>query len=158
MRTFRLLFVCTGNTCRSPMAELLARQRARAIGLEGIVVGSAGTAATEGAPASVAARTVAQAHGASLESHRSRRLTSDRIDEVDLVVAMTERHADQVLRLDPRAAVVLATSVLPDSHPARGSDLPDPFGAGPAEYEETWVAISECMEALLDRLARERED
>jgi protein-tyrosine phosphatase len=140
------------------MAEQLARKLARAAGFERIAVSSAGTAAIEGAPASVPARTVAHAHGASLESHRSRRLTSDRIDEVDLVVAMTERHADEVLRLDPRAAVVLATSVLPDSHPARGCDLPDPFGAGPAEYEATWVAISECVEALLDRLEPERED
>jgi protein-tyrosine phosphatase len=138
------------------MAELLARRRAEELGLAGITMSSAGTAATEGAPASSPAQATAREHGASLESHRSRQLTGDRIAESDLVVAMTEHHAREALRLDPRAAVILATSVLPAEHPARGADLPDPFGAGPVEYRGTWAAISDCVDALLERISRER--
>jgi protein-tyrosine-phosphatase len=158
MKSFRLLFVCTGNTCRSPMAELLARRHARNRGLSGISATSAGTAAGEGAPASAPARAVALAHGGSLESHRSRGLTAERIEEADLIVVMTDRHARFVSQLDPRAVVILATSVLPDGHPARGTDVPDPFNAGLAEYERTWDSISVCVEALLDRIARQRGD
>jgi protein-tyrosine phosphatase len=138
------------------MAEVLARHRAQAMGLVGLEVSSAGTSAIDGSPASIEARATARSRGVSLESHRSRRLTTERIEPVDLVVAMTDRHAREVSRLEPGAVVILATSVLPDDHPARGLDLPDPFGAGPAVYEETWTAIDECVQALLDRIARER--
>jgi protein-tyrosine phosphatase len=140
------------------MAELLARIRAERLGLEGVKASSAGTSAVEYAPASAGARAVARRYGESLDSHRSRPLTVQRIEEADLVVAMTERHAREALRLDPRAVVILATSVLPEGHPARGVGVPDPFGAGLAEYEETWEAISECVDALLDRIADERSD
>lgn len=158
MTPFRLLFVCTGNTCRSPMAELLARIRAEQLGLEGVKASSAGTSAAECAPASAGAQAVARRYGENLDAHRSRPLTVQRIEDADLVVAMTERHAREALRLDPRAVVILATSVLPEGHPARGAGVPDPFGAGLAEYEETWEAISECVDALLDRIADDRSD
>ena len=156
MRRLRILYVCTGNTCRSPMAEVQARTKAAGVGLEGVVFESAGTAATEGAPASMPARRVAAAYGFDLDSHRSRPLTRERVQSADLIVAMTSRHRAAVERLDAETPVILASSVLPDGHPGRDRDLPDPFGGDDAVYRATWETISETVEALLGTIARER--
>ena len=138
------------------MAEVQARRRAAEVGLEGVVFESAGTAATEGAPASTPARRVAAACGFDLDSHRSTPLTKLRVQGADLIVAMTSRHLAAVERIDPEAPVILASSVLPDRHPGHGLDLPDPFGGDEAIYRATWETISESVEALLAFIARER--
>lgn len=156
MRRLRVLFVCTGNTCRSPMAEVQARARAAEAGLEDVVFESAGAATTEGMPASRPARRVAAAHGIDLDSHRSRPLTRELVQSADLIIAMTSRHLAAAERLDPEAPAILATSLLPDGHPGRGRDLPDPFGGDDAVYRATWESISGTVAALVAEISRER--
>jgi protein-tyrosine phosphatase len=138
------------------MAEALARTRAAELGLTEIAFESAGTAALHGFPASDPALRVAAGHGIALDAHRSRPLTADLVDSADLVIAMTERHGAASTGLAPGAPVILATSLLPDGHPARGRDLLDPFGGDERIYEASWDVIAECVDALLDRIARER--
>ena len=79
----RLLFVCTGNTCRSPMAEAIARREAIARGLGDVEVASGGTSAWDGAPASDGALLVAMERGLDLSTHRSQQVTRDLVAEQD---------------------------------------------------------------------------
>ncbi len=97
-----ILFVCTGNTCRSPMAEHLFRARAgTALGWQAV---SAGVLAFPGAPASAEAVAALREKGIDLSGHRSRPVTRDLVEQADLIVAMTAGHRDELRRRFPAAA------------------------------------------------------
>ena len=106
---FRVLFVCTGNTCRSPLAQA-ALVRALGDTAAKVAVGSAGTAASDGAPASPPSRDVARRAGLDLEGHRSRRLNRDLLAAADLVLLM-----------DPRVRAAASLSSERTSARSRGS-------------------------------------
>ena len=109
---FSVLFVCTGNICRSPTAEALARRElARYPGVP-IQVSSAGSHALEGKPAASRSILAASARGASLERHVARELTRRRVRAADLILCMAAEHRPFVLGYDRSAAnrtFVLAT-------------------------------------------------
>ena len=101
---FGVLFVCTGNICRSPTAEALARRElARYPGVP-IQVSSAGSHALEGNPAARRSLLAASARGASLERHAARELTRQRVKAADLVLCMAAEHRPFVLGYDRSAA------------------------------------------------------
>jgi L-threonylcarbamoyladenylate synthase len=126
-----LLFVCTGNTCRSPLAEYLFR--ARMPPGSGWLAASAGTAAAVGAPASPGTIAALGEAGIDATPHRSRPLTADAVDRARWIVVMTGAHAADVTARFPRAAprVRLLTSFGSDTaHP----DVPDPIGGSKEVY------------------------
>ena len=143
-----ILFICTGNTCRSPMAEAIGKiLLARRLGCpieeleaRGYVVLSAGMAAMGGAPAATHAVDVVRAMGGSLESHRSRRVTLDLIRQADCIFAMTGDHLDALL------------DAVPDAQPQtflldpEGGDLPDPIGSDQHHYRQTAQIIEQMLE------------
>jgi L-threonylcarbamoyladenylate synthase len=149
-----ILFVCTGNTCRSPMAEaickvLLARRRNCSIDqLEesGYVVRSAGVAAVNGAPAAVHAAEVLRTMGGSLEHHRSQRITADLVRQADCIFAMTTDHLEALLEAVPEAE---NHTFLLDPH---GEDVHDPIGSDHHNYQLTAQIIEQMMQHRLDEL------
>jgi len=144
-----ILFVCTGNTCRSPIAAGLARKRlAERIGCkagqlerEGYEVLSAGIVAAQDAPASPEAVSAAGGLGADISSHRSRKITAELINHADLIFCMTDVHIAEVLRLAPAAAGKVAR--LWD-----GGDIPDPIGEGPNVYRDTAERIDLALRSI----------
>jgi protein-tyrosine phosphatase len=103
---FRLLFVCTGNICRSAAAERLARRRlAELLGsaASAVQVHSAGTRGVVGAPVHPDSAAAVRALGADVEGFAARRLRRPMVAEADLVLTMTREHRQAVLALEPRA-------------------------------------------------------
>ena len=125
----RILVVCTGNICRSPIVEGWLKTK-----LPGKIVESAGTGALVGEGADPDSVAVAADHGIDLTRHRARQLTGQLLREADLVLALDRTHADWINRQFPemRGKVHLLGKW------SNNSDVPDPYRLPRAMFEHTW--------------------
>jgi protein-tyrosine phosphatase len=151
-RAVRVVFVCLGNICRSPMAERVAERAAAEAGIADVEFSSAGTISEEyDDPMDRRAAAVLEMHGYRHADHRARRIIEANLESADLVVAMEDSHVSSVLELatDP-AKVCLLTDFDPAAEP--GSGVPDPFFGSDTGFSDTLTAIEAAMPGLLDRI------
>ncbi len=150
---FRILFVCTGNTCRSPMAEVIARRQATALGWDHVEFRSAGVGAFEGSRASDGAVRTAAAHGLDLSQHAAMPITETEASRADLILAMSPSHLMRLVDLGAGERAALLTSYA-GGHPddAREVSIPDPIGGPDEEYEDTFRLLETLIERVLARL------
>ena len=146
----RLLFVCTGNTCRSPLAEALARREAIERGLGDVEISSAGTSAWDGAPASDGALLVAMERGLDLGSHRSQQLTRELVQSHDVVLGMGPHHVERAEALGGEGRTHLLTAFA--GGPSASRAINDPFGGDLDAYRETLAELQGEIRKVFDRL------
>lgn len=149
----RVVFVCWGNICRSPMAERVAEKMAADRGLIGVELSSAATSREElGAPMDERAARVLARHGYRTGEHEAHQITRDEIEGADVVLAMEDIHVRKMLGIDPGATNLrLLTDFDPDAEP--GSGIDDPWYGPAAGFERTLASIESAMPGLLDHLS-----
>lgn len=148
--SYNLLFVCTGNTCRSPMAAALARHAVRERGWSGVEVASAGVAALAGSPASPEVPEVLEELGVGAADHQARELTPDLVEWADAVFVMGPQHAASVEAMGGENKVALVTEYLPGNE--AGAPVSDPIGGSVEVYRETRDQLRRAVDAILDQI------
>ncbi len=138
-----VLFVCSGNICRSPLAAALLEKKLRALGIDDVFVESAGTMDLEGRGASRWSLEVGAENALDLSHHVSRQVNRSMLEDADIVVAMTKAHAEYIAAI--LSGVEEKTIVL---------DVPDPYGLQKETYEAAFAVIEAAAPLIIDEVRK----
>ena len=139
----KILCVCTGNICRSPMLEELLRQELTKRGMADHTVSSAGTGTYDGAAASEHAVTAMKELGFDISAHRSRQITPEIVQNTDAFIALSPEHG---------VTLAFQYGVDPEKILVAGAGIPDPYGRNLATYRTCLSLLVEAMPQLIDDL------
>ena len=161
-KELKILLVCTGNTCRSPMAEGLLKKMLKEIGLENVSVSSAGTAGLSGYPVTLFAVEAAKVRGVDISGHTSRKLTKQKLKQTDLILVMGEEHLERIKRLDKNSSKKsYLLKLFPEKENREGDfNVRDPIGGILDDYNQSFLEIEQEIERIIPyikKLSAERE-
>ncbi len=151
-KTFTILFVCTGNSCRSPLAEIIMKSALREAGLKKVFVSSAGTAAFDGGKASEGSVFAARQLGLSLAGFTSRSLTPRRVRRADLILTMGPGQRDDITQRWPDVSD--RTFVICDYTSSSRRRIADPVGHAADVYVECARDLDDEIKKVLPRVKR----
>lgn len=158
---YRVLFVCLGNICRSPLADGVLAHKLSLAGLAGqVAVDSCGTGGYHvGAPPHCESIRVAEQHGVPLAHLRARQVTIGDFEAFDLIVAMDRQNHQDLLALDAsgrlHSRVSLFMSYVPD---AADQDVPDPYFGGSAGFDDVYALVDAGCDTLLAEIRQRLAD
>lgn len=154
--TYRVITVCTGNICRSPMAEYVLRDAVQQAGLaDRVEVSSVGTTSwEEGEPVDPRAGAVLAAHGLDASAHRARHMSAADLREADLVLALDQDHVAPLRRIAGPARDRI--HLLREFDPEAGADLGirDPWYGDAADFDLTWDLVQAAAPGVIDHVRR----
>jgi len=145
----KILFVCTGNTCRSSMAEAIFNNIAQEKAALDVKAESAGIEAIDGMPANDKAIETLKHRGMDMSAHKSRKIKSAHIDESDIVLTMTRLHKNQLLAAFPKAKGKVFTLLEYAGDDGSTTDIADPYGHSAEIYERSADIIEKSITQIM---------
>ena len=148
---YRVLFVCTGNTCRSVIAEHVLRNDLAVAGLDAEVASAGLRVEAEGRPADPRAQEVLRQSGYGPVEHQTRQFAPAMLVSHDLVIGLDSMHVSVLRQVAPDGAAAARIALLGGFDPAAGAgwDVPDPVTGGPADYERTLTLVRSAMPGVV---------
>ena len=143
MKNKRILFVCTGNTCRSPMAEIILKNKLKYAGITGIRVSSAGLSATDGAKMSKNSFEALKLLGYKPYGFKSKQITVELIKKSDLIFCMTASH---------KLALSTFNNVYTIKEAVGGEDILDPYGGNINVYIKTSHQLEDACNLIIEKI------
>jgi protein-tyrosine-phosphatase len=178
---FKVLFVCTGNSCRSPMAEGILKKMLKENKVDNLEVFSAGTFSVNGALPSLFAMEVAKTQNVDLTQHRTHQLNKQILKKADLILAMSNEHLEEIRKMDKKALekTYLLKTFPPSRHRIRENHstqtgkhllasnedksqgvlyIKDPIGGSIEDYNQCFLEIEKEIRRVFPELKRYADD
>jgi len=150
---YNILIVCTGNTCRSAMAKGIAQKLITEMGLDNIIIDSAGTGTITGMPATDYAIAAASHWDIDLTGHRSKPLTPELIRQANLILAMAPEHVEAILLHDKAAySKTYLLKGFPQSYSYSQERVEDPIGGSLEQYNQTFLELDEIIRKIFPQI------